>query len=148
MLTKKSISFIFSTKILSALLYRQRLDYPNNIWQGVYVTKLLMRHAFLSSPYFLPLRPKYLPQHDIPTLLCASFSVTEIWLELTGWKWVVFILIRRWGTTWETERTEEGKTPRKKGGKKEGRKERYKESQYLFSLTSLNPVIAGMVQSP
>jgi hypothetical protein len=48
----------------------------------------------------------------------------------------------------ETERTEEGKAPRKKGGKKgEKRKERYKESQYMFSLTSLNSVIAGMAQS-
>jgi len=42
-----------------------RFDHPHNIWCGVQIIKLLIM-SFTSVPcYFVPLRPKYSPQHPI-----------------------------------------------------------------------------------
>ena len=90
-----------------------------------------MRHGFPASPYFLPLRPKYLPQLYIPTLsqsmcfLHSDGNMTGIdGLEVGCFR---FDQMMRNDMGNRDDRGEES-TEEKKGGKKERKKDKRKAS--------------------
>jgi len=65
--------------------HSSRFDYPNNIWWGILLSKLLIMHFSLLINHLIPLKVKYSPQHPIlkhpqPTFLpqCERQSFTPI----------------------------------------------------------------------
>jgi hypothetical protein len=53
-------------------------DHPNTIWWGVQFTKLLIMKSSSTPCYFVPLGPKYLPQH--PTRQIYNFTINQYYI--------------------------------------------------------------------